>query len=219
VNSEKIKEIKKVLNTWKIVFHGITNADILTYINELESENERLSKEREDLRLFDIALGNGKVDMSLGGNTAKSFINAIVQIFEQNNATNFLATTIETISSGNKYSLVIQKENGQTPSEKLTKLKDRIAVLESENGELKKHVTEVEKGIINIAKERNKKDELASKFIDSYNDSLKQFAERLKEKVKNFCGTEYENAYYDVTKAFACNDIDETLKEALDTTV
>ena len=61
-------------------------------------------------------------------------------------------------------------------------LKDRIAELEKENGELKEHVTEVEKGIINIAKERNKKDELASKFIDSYNDSLKQFAEKLKEK-------------------------------------
>ena len=63
-------------------------------------------------------------------------------------------------------------------------LKDRIAELEKENGELKQHITEVEKGIINIAKERNKKDELASKFIDSYNDSLKQFAERLKEKLK-----------------------------------
>ena len=44
---------------------------------------------------------------------------------------------------------------------------------------------------------------------------LKQFAERLKEKVKNFCGTEYENAYYDTTKSFACNDIDETLNEFL----
>lgn len=42
MNSEKVKEIKKVLNTWKIVFHGITNADILTLINELESENEQL---------------------------------------------------------------------------------------------------------------------------------------------------------------------------------
>ena len=45
---------------------------------------------------------------------------------------------------------------------------------------------------------------------------LKQFAERLKEKIKNFCGTEYENAYYDVTKSAACNDIDETLKELLE---
>jgi hypothetical protein len=37
----------------------------------------------------------------------------------------------------------------------------------------------------------------------------------LKEKIKNFCGTENENAYYDVTKSFACKEIDETLKEFL----
>ena len=48
MNSEKVKEIKKVLNTWKIVFHGITNADILTLINELESENKELKKYRCD---------------------------------------------------------------------------------------------------------------------------------------------------------------------------
>ena len=65
-------------------------------------------------------------------------------------------------------------------------LKNRIAELEKENGELKEHVTEVEKGIINIAKERNKKDELASKFIDSYNDSLKDFTEKLKNKLFEF---------------------------------
>ena len=52
-------------------------------------------------------------------------------------------------------------------------------------------------------------------FNDCQTKTLKQFAERLKEKVKNFCGTEYENAYYDVTKSCACNDIDETLKEFL----
>ena len=145
MESEKVKEIKECLqscNDDKMACYDckyyekcekiLTKNNILTLINELESENERLNKEKEDLRLFDIALGNGKVDMTLGGNTAKSFINAIVQIFEQNNATNFLATTIETVSSGNKYSLVIQKENGQTPSEKLTELKDRIAELEKE---------------------------------------------------------------------------------------
>ena len=48
MDSEKIKEIKKALNTWKIVFHGITNADILTYINEMESENKELKKYRCD---------------------------------------------------------------------------------------------------------------------------------------------------------------------------
>lgn len=205
MESEKVKEIKKALeyaidmglvigkNT---MFVNIKLVDILTLINKLERENERLSKEKEDLRLFDIALGNGKVDMTLGGNNAKNFINAIVQIFEQNKAMNFLATTIEAVSSGNKYSLVIQKENGQTPSEKLTELKDRIAELENENKILRKH-------------------NIGYHVANNYEaqEQLKEFAERLKEKVKNFCGTEYENAYYDVTKSFACNDIDETLKE------
>lgn len=46
MDSEKIKEIKKVLNTWKVVFHGITNTDILTLINEFERENERLLEQR-----------------------------------------------------------------------------------------------------------------------------------------------------------------------------
>jgi uncharacterized coiled-coil protein SlyX len=50
MNSEKVKEIKNVLNTWKITFHGITNADILTYINELESENERLILQYERVK-------------------------------------------------------------------------------------------------------------------------------------------------------------------------
>ena len=84
-------------------------------------------------------------------------------------------------------------------------LKNRIAELEKENGELKEHVTEVEKGIINIAKERNKKDELASKFIDSYNDSLKQFAEKLKKRLNLL----YEWQYAKVD----LKTIDEILKE------
>ena len=94
-------------------------------------------------------------------------------------------------------------------------LKDRIAELEKEKGELKQHITEVEKGIINIARERNKKEELASKFIDSYNDSLKQFAERLKEKIKAIA--EYYNdevfdySYNGITE----KDIDKILEEFL----
>ena len=93
-------------------------------------------------------------------------------------------------------------------------LKDRIAELEKENGELKEHVTEVEKGIINIAKERNKKDELASKFIDSYNDSLKQFAEKLKEKAHK--GASCDSITYKFIErdyTIAESELNELLKE------
>jgi hypothetical protein len=81
-------------------------------------------------------------------------------------------------------------------------LKDRIAELEKEKKELAKQVVKITGCSV------------SNEEVDyECNKKLKQFAEMLKEKVKNFCGTEYENAYYDVTKSGACEDIDETLKE------
>jgi hypothetical protein len=243
MNSEKVKEIKKALECcqreslkscepcpyWNLCKEddGLTfKSDILILINEMESENKRLRKEKEDLRLFNISLGNGKVDMTLGGNTAKSFINAIVQIFEQNNATNFLTTTIETISSGNKYSLVIQKENGQTPSEKLSELKDRIALLEKENETLRnakvvyetvdycaEDLRKAEERIAELEKELKEKSSYAKGYADgirnTYEEVLPQFAEILKEhptmKIYSL-----HNACERIPMA-----IDETLKEFL----
>lgn len=166
MNSEKIIEIKKALQDHSIEklkyqdgikIKEIDFIDILTLINELESENERLNK----------------------------------------------SDTSKEESSIEYYNLYrdFKREN--------QKLKDRIAELEKENGELKEHVAEVEKGIINIAKERNKKDELASKFIDSYNDSLKQFAEKLKKRLN--LGL-YEWQYAEVDS----KTIDELLKEYID---
>lgn len=74
-------------------------------------------------------------------------------------------------------------------------LKNRIA-------ELEKHIERVESERRRIKQDRDKKDELASKFIDSYNDSLKQFAERLKEK-----------AIKQRWQGLGTTDIEETLKE------
>ena len=178
MESEKVKEIKEALECCKqneteetcrycLVcpasiwdYEKTCTSDLfqktLTLINELESENERLSK----------------------------------------------SDTSKEESSIEYYNLYrdFKRENQQ--------LKDRIAELEKKNGELKQHVTEVEKGIINIAKERNKKDELASKFIDSYNDSLKQFAEKLKAKYGKSC-----SEYYPMLIEMTSDDIDELLKE------
>lgn len=56
MESEKVKEIKKALERnanngvsyfdSNYVFHGVKNSEILTLINELESENERLSNRK-----------------------------------------------------------------------------------------------------------------------------------------------------------------------------
>ena len=101
------------------------------------------------------------------------------------------------------YIIELESEN-KTFLESKTMWKRLHTELCKENQKLKDRIAELENGIINIAKERNKKDELASKFIDSYNDSLKQFAERLKEKLKDKIG-------YD--RPYVMRNIDETLKE------
>ena len=93
---------------------------------------------------------------------------------------------------------------------------DRIAELEKENVELKvdlKYSIDMQKQMLDGFKTTIK--EVEENLAREIPNLLKQFAERLKEKIKNYCGTEYENAYYDVTKSSACDDIDETLNEFL----
>jgi predicted nuclease with TOPRIM domain len=79
--------------------------------------------------------------------------------------------------------------------------------------ELEKHIERVESERIRIKQDRDKKEELASKFIDSYNDSLKQFAERLIEKAKK--GSYIDKRSHANLTDFII-DIDETLKEFID---
>ena len=164
MESEKVKEIKDKLHEEIFIANSFGDKlrrvetkdlqDILTLINELESENERLNSRHRNLKI----------------NYNKTW----------------------------KQYREYEVENQQ--------LKDRIAELENEKEQTMKMWLEDRKGMF--------WDGVGEGELKGYK-QLKQFAERLKEKVKNFCGTEYENAYYDTTKSFACNDIDETLNEFL----
>ena len=187
---EKVKEIKKALKQNiksglgyedNNKFCNVMFSDILTLINELGSENERLRV------VFDIA-NERTYRKKFNDEWRKEYQK---ELNKQGNGN---------IAGYPDFDLVYKLYFEQ---------KDRIAELEKENGELKQHVAEVEKGIIKIAKERNKKDELASKFIDSYNDSLKQFAEKLKKRLN--LGL-YEWQYAEVDS----KTIDELLKEYID---
>ena len=59
--------------------------------------------------------------------------------------------------------------------------------------ELEKHIQNMENEVRRVKQDRNRKEELASKYMDVYNDSLKQFAERLKEKLEKY---RLENEYF-----------------------
>ena len=84
-------------------------------------------------------------------------------------------------------------------------LKDILTLineLESENERLKTQLAQANAGIVNCS---------GCRLVEL--NAVREFAEKLKEKVLNYCGTEEENHYYDVSKEGACEEIDETLKE------
>ena len=84
-------------------------------------------------------------------------------------------------------------------------LKDILTLineLESENEWLKTQLAQANAGIVNCS---------GCRLVEL--NAVREFAEKLKEKVLNYCGTEEENHYYDVSKEGACEEIDETLKE------
>lgn len=106
------------------------------------------------------------------------------------------------------------KEDNRILSDNDTLL-EMVALLSKEKGillnkiaELEKHIERVESERIRIKQDRDKKEELASKFIDSYNDSLKQFAERVIEKLKNNVNADNVDCFVNCKKILG-----ETLKE------
>ena len=214
MNSEKVKEIKKALECCinnkgcRFCARGnlpydldecrlvLTN-DILTLINELESEKDNLYNLNQNL------ISDKQVLMH-ENERLKAEKQKVVKYMKTDN---FAKLKKEDMYWGYQMGIGML-------SHEIDRQKDQIAELEKENGELKQHITEVEKGIINIAKERNKKEELASKFIDCYYDSLKQFAEKLKRKAirqQEFIG----GLAIGSIEYVKTQDIDKTLKEFL----
>ncbi len=102
---------------------------ILDLIHRLQSENKRLTEEKagyEDLKLFNLAMMNGELDMTISGEYAKAFFNAIIGIFDQNGAKNYFTTTVDIEGRKGRYAFTIEKAGGQTVAEKLAELEDKI---------------------------------------------------------------------------------------------
>lgn len=106
-----------------------TQKDIWEYINSLKERIE----DCQAVKIHTLQMQGGVIDMSLESEHCKAFMAAIIQIFEQNGAKNFFATTVELDDrKGSRYALTIQKMGGLTPAEKL-------AELQAENNRLKEN--------------------------------------------------------------------------------
>lgn len=97
------------------------------YAKYLEAENEKLKQALDDIKVFGLEMKSGKIDMTVGSETFNYVTSMLVQVLAQNNAQNFLTTSIEI--SNQKYSVTAQKCNGKTPAEE-------IATLKAENEDL-----------------------------------------------------------------------------------
>ena len=194
MESEKVKDIKKALehcvslkNRCRDCYYGGIGCykllrDILTLINELESENAELKKYKLDWL-----------------NSEKMHLQADME-----------DTEFE-LYCANKAFKKVREENQQ--------FKDRINELERENARLANRitcqVTIPDDKLEEIKKECLERVEIAKEKL------LKQFAERLKEKLENCSGCYIPDCFESPTNEFAysaievSNAIDETLEESL----
>ena len=147
------------------VSHRVSNREILDYINELESENKRLSKELDS---------EWKDRMKAEEDLHKAQKNYKIGLSQS------------------------QKRNQQ--------LKDRIAELEKENERLNKLFTY----------DKSVRDRCFEFVKDIKEETLKQFAERLKEKFYYVFGNEYEQSVSGFDTKVLIEYIEETLKEFID---
>lgn len=85
-------------------------------------------RKMDEVRLFEMQLKNGEIDMTLGSENFQTFINCIIQTFKQNGGKNFFTTTIECGEKfGERYALTIQKIGGKSPAEELNELRMKTA--------------------------------------------------------------------------------------------
>ena len=177
---------------------------------------KHLKDEKEEIRLFNLSLQKGEVDMTIESEMAKSFYNSIVQVFEQNGAKNFFTTTIDIDGKKGRYAFTIEKFGGKTVAEKLAEQKaeierlkiredkerlykdefqDKCVALKLENAELQKQIDELKATIYRLL---GVHDEIAS-----YAQSLE---EKNEQAVKDTAKEIFENA----TEGFVFNFVAES---------
>lgn len=114
-------------DTAKTVVDFVADALIAANIGDVTEWKERAEKAEERLEeqkavdLYRMDMEAGKIDMTVGSEGFRDFFIALAQIFEQNNATRFLATSFEI--KGNKYGITIQKVGEKTVADELNMLK------------------------------------------------------------------------------------------------
>lgn len=229
MNSQKVKEIKEALECCtnnkgcepcprlsKKPYHlddcrFALLADILTLINELESENERLKKDCAGIANDYQEMGGFYYEEAQKNQQLKD---KVTELESENKELRVVVDIANERTYRKKFTDEWRKEYqkelekqgnghiaGHPDFDLVYKLyfeqKDRIAELESENERLKILLAQANAGIVNCS---------GCKLVEL--NAVKEFAERLKEKYGKSC-----SEYYPLLLELTSEQLDETLKE------
>lgn len=184
MNSQKVKEIKIVLkglvddaSNWlqNAMIGGVNLADILTLINELESENERLSKELDS---------EWKDRRKAEENLHKAQWNYKIGLGQSRKRNKELKDRINELEKENKRLATAEAELQELNIKYYNEAKDlrrQLANIEAENKRLSERLGQILLSI-DMVKEMN-----AMCDIDDHRkQAVKEFAEKLKEKCSDY---------------------------------
>jgi hypothetical protein len=87
----------------------------------------------EDMMLHSMEVKDGGLNMKLSGDAAMTFLQMLIQIFEQNGGKNFLTMTVER-DTDTRYGIEIRNLNGEMSAA------EKLKMLEEENEQLKKQL-------------------------------------------------------------------------------
>ena len=217
MESGKVKEIKEKLQEEIFIANSFGDKlrkvptkeleNLLTLINELESENERLS----------AIQGSINCDLEY---LHEKLTNAEIEVDDYKDRIDLLEEENETLRNAK-----VVYETVDYCAEDLRKAQDRIAELEKElekeqinniNCDIElqykeKRIAELEKGNEALSFAVNQG------FNDCQSKTLKQFAERLKEKIQKCSGCYIPDCFESPTNEFAYSEID--VNKAIDGTL
>lgn len=124
---EKLNEIALETN-WGTAERVNGVPKVIAVIQEAMEEIKALRKSDADLRLYEMQMKSGEIDMTVGSEDCDALIFGLIQIFRQNGAKNFFTTTVEVDDKhGERYALTIQKIGAETPAEQLSRIRKETA--------------------------------------------------------------------------------------------
>lgn len=110
--------------------------EVFDTIKAKEQEINELKTMLNDVKVHNMAMENGEINMTIEGPNARNLFASIVQAFRQNGGKNFFAVDMEDRNTGESFTVIIQKNNGITPTQRMNIQEEQIKALAADKDEL-----------------------------------------------------------------------------------